>query len=200
MGTRTGAFSCVVDVFDREKKLGFAMAAMPACVNYQAKGDSYAARYVSASIVPPENIPRSEGHRLRFCQPSAEWLLGPQLSAERPAIDFYPYKVLEGFNDLVAGRGVELQWKMQSKSPFGWWYGSLESLDPDAGGRTALATICFEHFPVGSRWYRLQVRFVDHTVRECAFGGFTGGIRAVTDAEHARWMRYFPSAWYSDVP
>ena len=33
----------------------------------------------------------------------------------------YPYRVLEGLEGLEVGRNVELQWKMQEGSPFGWW-------------------------------------------------------------------------------
>jgi hypothetical protein len=190
----TGTFSCIVDVFDREKKLGFAMAAMAARVSYQAHGDHYETRYISASVIPLEVIPRSESHRLRFCPTSAQSLLGPPICSldHQPNLEFYPYKVFEGFGALVVGKGVELQWKMQRRSPFGWWYGRLERLERDQDGRTAVASICFEHFPVGSRWYRLQVRFGDSSIRDCSFGGYTGGIRPVTDVEHKRWMCYFP--------
>ena len=43
-------------------------------------------------------------------------------------------EVLEGIPELKVGQGVELQWKMQQGSPFGWWFGTVESLERDAGG------------------------------------------------------------------
>ena len=36
---------------------------------------------------------------------------------------------------MKAGQGVELQWKMQQGSPFGWWFGIVESLERDKAGR-----------------------------------------------------------------
>ena len=48
----------------------------------QVKWDShincYIASYVSASQVLPERIPYHEGHRLRFCPPSARGPLKPE--------------------------------------------------------------------------------------------------------------------------
>lgn len=61
----------------------------------------------------------------------------------------YPYRVLEGFSELRIGQGVELQWKMQFGSPFGWWFGHLEELHIDPDRKTALATVTFR--PPGSR-------------------------------------------------
>jgi len=46
-------------------------------------------------------------------------------------------QVLEGVPDLKIGQGLELQWKMQQGSPFGWWFGTVESVERDAGGARA---------------------------------------------------------------
>lgn len=66
--TVTGKCECTLEVFDREKKIGFAMAAMAARVTFDAgaggSGGGYIARYLSASEVRPEIIPFEEGHRL----------------------------------------------------------------------------------------------------------------------------------------
>lgn len=179
------------------------MAAMVADVQYQAATDSYLARYLSASEVVPETLPAEEEHRLRHCPASAHGRLQPRclqlvcpaawsLKKESRSREGYPHKVLEGFTDLVVGKGVELQWKMQHGSPFGWWYGHLEQLEVEEDGQTAVATITFQHFPTGSRWYRLDVRFGDSEMRTCVFGGFTGGLRGVSDAEAEHWMKFFP--------
>jgi hypothetical protein len=101
---------------------------------------------------------------------------------------------LEGFEGLEIGRGVELQWKMQELSPFGWWFGQLESLQREPNAKTAIATITFAHFPENSRWYRLRLRFGDSKVRACSFGGFSGGIRPVSNAEKEQWMIFFPKS------
>merc|ERR1719188_2256002 len=75
--TLAGRCECTLEVFDREKKLGFAMAAMCARVHYEAVLGCYVVRYLSASEVAPEKIPMCEGHRLRFCPPSARDRLQP---------------------------------------------------------------------------------------------------------------------------
>lgn len=209
--TLAGRFECTLEVFDREKKLGFAMAAMAARIQFEARSNSYIARYLSASEILPETIPAKEEHRLRFCPLNARARLNPgvppagsfigdarversnseqgKLATSTPS---YPYRVLEGFEDLKVGQGVELQWKMQFGSPFGWWYGHLEALSVESDGVRAWATITFRHFPTTSRWYRLDVRFGDSDMRPCAFGGYTGGLRAASEAETKHWMRFFP--------
>lgn len=213
-----------LEVFDREKKRGFAMSAMPARVYYEVKRQCYMVKYISASDVAPETIRPSEEHRLRFCPASVRCTLEPPSwravsSKALPAVlpvppsgtaqlgvaatllrsqapdgksPQYPHKVLEGIEGLTVGRAVELQWKMQFGSPFGWWYGHLDSITKHPDGLTATATISFAHFPRDSRWHRLEVRFGDDTVRSCSFGGYTGGLRQVSEAEHKRWMRFFP--------
>lgn len=250
--------SCHLEVFEREKKIGFDMAAMPALVSYHGDTDTYVAKYISASEVDAEIIPCHENYRLRFCPISAHeqlrpfftyvgvgrprgknnercsnWmnsisgLLGksarrghsntprddlPLRTTDLPgtcvprqvAIEVqhnilvdrntYPYKVLGGFDNLIIGRHVELQWKMQEMSPFGWWFGRLESLQQEPNSKSAIATITFAHFPEHSSWHRLKVRFGDGKVRPCSFGGFSGGVRAVSDPEKERWMRFLPKA------
>jgi len=202
--TLSGRSECTLEVFDREKKLGFAMAAMPAVVTYEAGFKVFWARYLSASEVLPERIPKREAHRFRFCPPSARACLQPGCGPAEVGFEFgamakfnakanmYPYRVLHGTERLQVGKGVELQWKMQVGSPFGWWYGKLESLKHEPDGTRATATITFEHFPSHSRWYRLEVRFGDGNMRPCSFGGYTGGIRGATAQEHLHWMRFFP--------
>eukprot|EP00928_Gymnodinium_smaydae_P086983 TRINITY_DN71352_c0_g1_i1.p1 TRINITY_DN71352_c0_g1~~TRINITY_DN71352_c0_g1_i1.p1 ORF type:complete len:378 (+),score=58.16 TRINITY_DN71352_c0_g1_i1:141-1274(+) len=189
-----GKVEVALEVFDREKKLGFAMAAMPAIVRFEATSKCYVAKYISASEVAPERIPLAEGYRLRFCPRSARPSLEPARSASVYEMGnaLYPYKVLQGFDGLYVGGDVELQWKMQTGSPFGWWCGRLEDLRLDPGGRTALASITFRHFPTESRWYRLEVRFGDDTLRVCQFGGYTGGIRGVSAEESIHWKRFLP--------
>jgi len=174
---------------------------MPARVSYVAKSNSFLVRYMSASPVPPEVIPASEGFRLRFCPTDARHLMqapteGPEVLGDPTGVkdDSYPYKVLQGYDHLVVGQGVELQWKMQSGSPFGWWFAKLESLKTDPkGGDCATATLTFPHFPSDSQWHRLEVRFGDNKIRNCQFGGFTGGVRRTSFKEQEHWQRFMPN-------
>jgi hypothetical protein len=197
--TLDGRLRCSLEVFNREKKLGYAMCACPAEVHYEARFDAYVAMYFSASDVPPEEIPWCEGHRLRFCPRSVRGRLldiWPGASdscdkADPKASIFYPHRVLQGVEGLKVGDGVELQWKMQEGSPFAWWYGQLDALWFNSAG-LALGTITFRHYPASSRWYRLNVLFGDSKVRHCDFGGFTGGIRAVSQTEKKQCMMFFP--------
>merc|ERR1719265_277386 len=184
--TQMGRCECTLEVFDREKKPGFAMAAMPARVQFKAKLNGFIARYISASPVRPELIPSTEGHRIRFCPPSVRERLQPygvtmspggmsisssdarvpdafcsskimrSFPGEKSSSSDYPYRVLESTDGLEVGKGVELQWKMQEHSPFGWWYGTLGALKHfrDQNGEYAVATITFDHFPRNSLWFR----------------------------------------------
>jgi len=190
-----GRTRCILEVFHREKKRGFAMSAMAAWVTYCSKRNAYEAKYISASAVPPEWIPASEASRLRFLPASARGALLPQRSFTESVCgcrDAYPFKVLQGTQGLALGMGVEVQWKMQEGSPFGWWYGDLERLEPHPDGVTAVATITFQHFPADSRWYRMRVRFGDAAIRHCVFGGFTGGVRPAAAAEQKLWLSFLP--------
>jgi len=202
--TFIGCLECILEVFDREKKVGFVMSAMNARIQYDMEVDGYMVQYLSACEVTPEIITSEEEHRLRFCPASVRSQLMPEYNLSKSGNDdigergcrkqhvSYPYRVLEGIQGLTVGKGVELQWKMQQRSPFGWWYGQLESLLPDPDGVRATAVITFNHFPSTSRWYRLMVRFGGAEMRECLFGGYTGGIRAVSEEEIQNWMRFVP--------
>jgi len=238
--TLLGRTECTLEVFDRERKPGFAMSAMVAHVLFEKAGDDsegyFIARYLSASEVPLEVIPASEEFRLRFCPAPARKQLNPScpiplpegtrhhdlderyvvggscsssryfahgrftdtttsLSAATSQGDglSYPYAVFRGLKDLKVGDGVELQWKMQMGSPFGWWYGHLEALDRNNDGKTVTATLTFRHFPIASRWHRLRVVVGDGEMRRCTFGGYTGGLQPVVgDASKKRWMRFSP--------
>lgn len=62
--TLRGQIDFPLEIFEREKKLGFSMSVMPARVYYDQHQCAYVATYVSASNVRPESIPISEEHRL----------------------------------------------------------------------------------------------------------------------------------------
>eukprot|EP00931_Biecheleriopsis_adriatica_P122244 TRINITY_DN97246_c0_g1_i1.p1 TRINITY_DN97246_c0_g1~~TRINITY_DN97246_c0_g1_i1.p1 ORF type:complete len:393 (+),score=51.38 TRINITY_DN97246_c0_g1_i1:50-1180(+) len=189
--TLDGKHEQLLEIFDREKKQGFTMSCMLARVSWNQAADSYTASYLSASRVPPESISVKEVHRLRYCPASVRAELKPEF-APPDASDVYGYRVLTGgFQDLEVGQGVELQWKMQLGSPFGWWYGEVESVHP-IDQRTADVNMLFKHFPESSRWYRLRVTVGDGTMRRCAIGGHHGGIRGVSGHETKQWMQFFP--------
>ncbi|CAJ1380785.1 unnamed protein product [Effrenium voratum] len=179
----------ILEIFDREKKVGFCMSAMTAKVSWEQKTRCYVASYVSASHVVPERIPTSEVHRLRFCPPNVRDQLQPELAPPRVS-EIYAFRVYAGLEGLQVGRGVELQWKMQVGSPFGWWHGVVEHVERK--GATAAVTLTFGHFPQHSRWYRLRVVVGDGVMRRCGIGGYHGGIRSCTAAEEKHWMRFFP--------
>jgi hypothetical protein len=234
-----GKVLCALEIYHREKKLGFTMSCMPAKVRYDKKQDAYLVKYVSASDVPLETIPVQQESRVRFLQSSARCLLqlessAPQSQAQvrakparsvaaaklavaaahslrrhvspttpvKPASPIltnaadssYSYRSIEGIDEgLRIGAGVEIQWKMQSGSPFGWWYGELEDLERQPGASVAKATIVFKHFPPNSRWYRMQVVFGDGGIRDSNFGGKTGGIRSTAADLQQRWYGFLPT-------
>lgn len=187
----SGKFECILEVYERERKMGFAMSCMTAKVSYNNRARSFTANYISASYVLPEQIPVIETQRLRFCPVSARTQLRPQLHLSDPT-DLYSNRILEGIEDIQVGRGVELQWKMQVGSPFGWWFGEVESIEHRSPSKTAMVTMVFHHFPMSSRWYRLTVTVGDGELRDCAIGGYHGGMRACSEAERKDWMCFFP--------
>mmetsp|Transcript_853 Transcript_853/g.1550 ORF Transcript_853/g.1550 Transcript_853/m.1550 type:complete len:426 (+) Transcript_853:73-1350(+) len=238
--TMLGKVTCALEIYHREKKMGFTMSCMPALVHYEKKQDAYLVKYVSASDVPVERIPAKEDRRLRFVPSSARRLLQPESDASHPstrpppkptrsstaarvaaathslrrpsmatatqaqqhaaptsitsaANPSYSYRPITGVDEgLQIGGGLELQWKMQSGSPFGWWYGELEGLEHRSGASIAKATIIFKHFPPNSRWYRMQVVFGDGEIRDSSFGGQTGGIRSTPLALQQQWYGFLP--------
>lgn len=202
--TLRGQIDFPLEIYEREKKLGFSMSVMPARVYYDQHQCAYVATYVSASNVRPESIPISEEHRLRFCPGSAAQRLeieplwsesssgSPSPQVPRMLRNRYPYQVLEGLQGLEVGQPAELQWKMQLASPFGWWHCHLEALRPDETGTPAWAKVIFKHFSPRSRWYRLHVHVGQRVVKRCDFGGFTGGLRRVNEMEEKQWMQFFP--------
>lgn len=187
----SGQIECFLEVYERERKMGFAMSCMVAKVSYHAGARSYTASYVSASYVLPEKIPEMERRRLRFCPCSARAQLQPEAQLSDPK-NFYSHRILEGTEDIQVGRGVELQWKMQSGSPFGWWFGVVESIEHRVPGKLAAVTMVFHHFPTNSRWYRLSVTVGDGQLRDCAIGGYHGGMRVCSEEERKDWMHFFP--------
>jgi hypothetical protein len=232
--TMLGKVACSLEIYHREKKLGFSMSCMPALVHYDKNRDIYLAKYVSASVVPLESISVREEGRLRFV-PSSARLLQPESDALQPPVQApaknarsvaaakvgaaashslrrlslatpalallakaanssYSYMAITGIDEgLQIGAGLELQWKMQPGSPFGWWYGELEALERQPGASVAKATIIFKHFPPNSRWYRMQVVFGDGEVRDSSFGGKTGGIRSTPLELQQQWTGFLPA-------
>jgi len=193
-----GQLECALEIFDRQKKLGFAMSAMPALCRWDRSG--YVATHLSASEVPPEFIPAEEGHRIRFCPLTAFQRLAPAKEPGQVGSGAeYSYQVLTNDAEEIArlrpGQAVELQWKMQPLSPFGWWFGVLDSVEVvrDANGEGAVAHLSFQHFPQDSRWRNLTVPLGHSAQMPCAMGGYSGGLRVVSDEERSLWMRFFPA-------
>ncbi|CAK9078009.1 unnamed protein product [Durusdinium trenchii] len=220
--TLAGQFEALLEVYDREKKLGFAMSCMLAKVTWDAQINCYIASYVSASQaktmgslfmscqVVPERIPYHEGYRLRFCPPSARELLKPELVPPQAS------ELPPGTGPTQRTRRVAQGWCMNLGSRSGegmtkyayrasrlvetlLWFtllervrGGWQALERDAGGSRARVTMIFDHFPSTSRWRRLQIVVGDGVVRQCAIGGWHGGVRAVTEAEKREWAKFFP--------
>lgn len=195
--TFCGQREFLLEVFERERDPGFAMSAVAARVRWvpssvaRTPGGAYFARFLSASAALPELIPAHEGRRLRFCPLAVRDCLEP--SREPTLQPPYPYRTLSGLDSLVPGQGVELQWKMQEGSPFGWWYGLLETLACDPDGSKAVATITFPHFHRNSYWHQVEVTFGDGVMRSCLMGGFNGGVRPCTRDEEQKWAGLLPA-------
>lgn len=202
--TVEGQCACLLEVLHRQKHKAFALCAQPAWVRWDAKVACYMAKYVSAQPTEPERILVEEAWRLRFCPVEVRGELRPgkmptqaEQTGDSTRILPYPYRVLTSVDDnLRVGSGVEVQFKMQKDSPFGWWYGRLDSLheSEETGQRLFSATIAFDQFPEDSCWSQMNVEFGDGRLRSNDLGGFVGGIRPCTEQEQKTWESLFPLA------
>jgi len=152
---------------------------------------------------PPTQAPPKPVHSVAAAKlataahsPRCHFLATPALTSLASAANSsYSYTSITGIDEgLRIGAGLELQWRMQSDSPFGWWYGELEDLKRQPGASVAKATIVFKHYPPHSRWYRKQVIFGDGEIRDSSFGGETGGIRSTSLDLQQQWYSFLPTA------
>lgn len=176
------------------------MSAAPAQVRYNHEMRSYVAQFIGNCKPVLEMIPKRQEHRLRAFPQNIKSRMRPAISGledddhtNKPNEHSLPYCVLVGTCGLSIGCSVELQWKTWRRSPFIWWYGVLENLRHQDGA-TAVATILFPHFPETSRFYRQHVQIGDGVVRPGAFGGFTGGIRRLSQTEVNMCLQFLPQA------
>jgi len=176
------------------------MSATPAQVRYNCESRLYVVQYISACKAAVEMLPKRDEHRLRAFPRGCTSRMHrtsstPQElnSTEEPDEHSLPYCVLGGTGGLSVGCSVEMQWKMCAGSPFIWWYGVLEHLRQQDDG-TAMATVVFPHFPETSQFYRQNVQIGDGAARPGAFGGFTGGVRTLSQVEENVCLQFMPQA------
>ncbi|CEM09168.1 unnamed protein product [Vitrella brassicaformis CCMP3155] len=176
-----GNISFDVEVFERERKPGFAMSCMPASVRWSAPCRKYRVSYVSVDNVA------------EFVDESRLRLVSPEVRRHRPTPHDYfrPPGIADTLRNLKKGTPVEIQWKMRRDSPFGWWFGEVLSVKTNT---TTVVTVAFKHFPANSRWYTIELRpGADEPTRNGISGGWVGGMRVVSAEERARWYTYMPS-------
>merc|ERR1719161_1817917 len=125
---------------------------------------------------------------MRFCPPSAHTgIRCPYTGGIDPfrVLPLGPMTIEELQAMFQQGQGIELQWKMRSGGPFGWWYAEVEAVE--ARGERFFATLLFRHFAESSPWHRLVVPICVNHPEPCAIGGFCGGIRKCTSDEQTKW-------------
>ncbi|EFN55560.1 hypothetical protein CHLNCDRAFT_134034 [Chlorella variabilis] len=88
---------------------------------------------------------------------------------------------------LCIGEEVEVQWKGRRSHPFGWWFGTVQSV---RGNRI---TLVFRQYPRTSVWHRVKAPIKpgkEAVVNgDCSFG-YVGGLRRLTGGEREEWRRH----------
>mmetsp|Transcript_29037 Transcript_29037/g.81232 ORF Transcript_29037/g.81232 Transcript_29037/m.81232 type:complete len:358 (-) Transcript_29037:195-1268(-) len=82
------------------------------------------------------------------------------------------------------GTPVEIQWKLNASSCYGWWRGFVETVEGDD------ITMKFPHFDPGGPWYRckLSLRGVERPNLFAGSGrGLVAGYRLITESEQLQY-------------
>lgn len=88
---------------------------------------------------------------------------------------------------LTVGEEVEVQWKGRRCHPYGWWFGTVQSV---RGNRVVLL---FRQYPRSSVWHRVRAPIkpgAEAVVNGDWSFGYVGGLRRLTEAEREEWRRH----------
>jgi hypothetical protein len=91
-------------------------------------------------------------------------------------------------SDLTLGQPCEVQWRLETKHPFGMWLGTVHALLADR------AILLFSQYPSSSPWRRVEVPVAkggkEGAVAEQELGfSLLGGIRGLSATEEEQWRQ-----------
>ncbi|KAL4436961.1 hypothetical protein ABPG75_004100 [Micractinium tetrahymenae] len=88
---------------------------------------------------------------------------------------------------LSVGEEVEVQWKGRRCHPYGWWFGTVQSV---RGNRVVLL---FRQYPRSSVWHRVRAPIkpgAEAVVNGDWTFGYVGGLRRLAEGERKEWRRH----------
>ncbi|XP_020244508.1 F-box protein At2g32560-like [Asparagus officinalis] len=189
LALESGRFSFPAQVYNRELingHVGFVLSCYDAEFSYDARTDTFHARYPS------------HGKRVTDVEEGVKW---DRIRA--PPIDTPPHDlhISNCLNDLRPGDHIEIQWRRNKEFPYGWWYGvvgHLESCDGDEHQchcyDSDTIVLEFNHYSSSSRWRRTSVDRKHHREEGNEAYGFYGGIRKLYDEhEISIWKQLWPT-------
>ncbi|KAH7560778.1 hypothetical protein ACOSP7_016856 [Xanthoceras sorbifolium] len=186
LALETGRFWFPAQVYNRENgHVGFMLSCYDAELSYDARTDSFQARY------PPH------GRRAVAIESGVPW---ERLRA--PPVDTSPHNlhVSDCLNELHPGDHIEIQWRRNKEFPYGWWYGVVGHLDLCDGNEnycrchnSETVVLEFNQYTPGSRWRQTMINKKEHREEGNEADGFYGGIRKLNSEEEIyKWKRLWP--------
>ncbi|XP_021900942.1 F-box protein At2g32560-like, partial [Carica papaya] len=170
LALETGSFWFPAQVYNRENgHIGFLLSCYDAELSYDARTDTFQARY------PPH------GRRAVAIEAGVGW---ERLRA--PPIDTPPHDlhISDCLNELQPGDHIEIQWRRNKEFPYGWWYGVVGHLESCDGNEnhclchhSDTVVLEFNQYTAGSRWRRTSIDRKDHREEGNEADGFYGGVR-----------------------
>lgn len=211
----TGVFECFLEVFStsddwaRTHGLAGAKLVVPAKLRWNQSTKAYVdacnavSSYESPDLFETTTVAASG---VRFCPAAVRSSLHPQEELKIPQMtedvwnidvweergrsysNTYPHRVLPGIDEFITDQGIEFQWKRHLSCPLSWRFGILRSIKCDQTTGLADAHISFPDFDDSAGgWRSCSVVFGDGLLRTFQLGGFSGGVRGLTQHETHQW-------------
>ncbi|CAI9106168.1 OLC1v1005248C1 [Oldenlandia corymbosa var. corymbosa] len=187
LAIESGKFWFPAQVYNRENgHVGFMLSCYDAELSYDARTDTFQARY------PPH------GNRAIAIETGVTW---DRLRA--PPIDTPPHNlhISDCLSELHPGDHIEIQWRRNKEFPYGWWYGVVGHLETCDGNsnycrchHSDTVVLEFNQYTPGSRWRTTTVSRRDHREEGNEADGFYGGIRRLHKTEEiSTWKKLWPT-------
>lgn len=185
LSLESGEFWFPAQVYNRENGHdGFMLSCYDAELSYNAKTDTFRARY--------------SPHGRRTIEENISW---SRLRA--PPVDNPPYvlHVSDCLDDLQPGDHFEIQWRRNREYPYGWWYGVVGHLESCSQNQSHclchdsdMVILEFSQYAPDSRWRRIRVNRKSHREEGNEADGFYGGIRKIcSEEEISTWKSLWPT-------
>ncbi|CAM8886451.1 unnamed protein product [Rhodiola kirilowii] len=190
LALENGTFWFPAQIYNRQNgHVGFSLSCYDARLSYDHQTDTFQARYPAYEML---EIP---------IEKNVTW---DSLRAP-PPVDTNPYDLFhsDSLNELSPGDHIEIQWRINKKLPYGWWYGVVGHLDScdriEANCHCSTSDIIvleFNQYSTDSRWRMTLINRREHREKGNEADGFYGGVRKLESRdsdEISTWQRLWPS-------